>query len=206
MKKVLAFMLLFTFSHVFAEKVSANIFGLTEVSPGIFAFIGSQSINGREKTVSRRIHLFSYGGGFPEGARLLITSSTSDIINEDGVNADGFEYFDINPGYYFYSRVDVSFAWPPRNPQITLGYEVVVPRNGLLDISGEATVGQVLSAFVSDDDGVPSTVTYQWFADGIAIAGATASNYTLTSEDEGAFITVSANYTDDSGTGRKPGV
>jgi hypothetical protein len=43
-------------------------------------------------------------------------------------------------------------------------------------------------------------LTYQWNADGVAIAGATASTYTLAATDVGQAITVTASYTDGEGT------
>ncbi|WP_049153123.1 hypothetical protein, partial [Cardiobacterium hominis] len=37
---------------------------------------------------------------------------------------------------------------------------------GKITLSGEAKVGQTLTAAVSDDDGVPNNVQYQWLRDG----------------------------------------
>ena len=55
--------------------------------------------------------------------------------------------------------------------------------NGAVSISGEAVVGESLSASVSDNDGVQAgSESYQWFSDGDLIAGATSSSYTLTAE------------------------
>ena len=48
-------------------------------------------------------------------------------------------------------------------------------------ISGTAQVGQVLSA--------SPAFTYQWYRSGVAIAGATSSNYTLVPADLGSTIT-----------------
>ena len=54
----------------------------------------------------------------------------------------------------------------------------VPPTNheGTVTITGEAKVGETLTATVNDDDGVPANVTYQWLANGVAIAGATGSS------------------------------
>ena len=73
-------------------------------------------------------------------------------------------------------------------------------------ISGAATVGETLSVDVGTWSGsepltvddwtdiggeeVTDTFAYQWLADGKAIEGATDSAYTLTSDEEGAAITV----------------
>ena len=67
---------------------------------------------------------------------------------------------------------------------------------GKISISGEAKVGQTLTAAVSDDNGVPADVQYQWYADGVAIQNATAATYTLLASDKGKVITVRATYTD----------
>ncbi|MEO0424231.1 MAG: VCBS domain-containing protein [Pseudomonadota bacterium] len=72
--------------------------------------------------------------------------------------------------------------------------------NGAADISGNAVVGETLSATVSDPDGVEAgTDSYQWYADGDAIAGATASSFTLTADEGGADVTVVARFTDSTG-------
>ena len=67
---------------------------------------------------------------------------------------------------------------------------------GTVSISGEASVGNVLTAEVKDDDGVPDNVAYQWLRDGKAIDGATGKSYTLTAADAGHKITVQATYDD----------
>ena len=67
---------------------------------------------------------------------------------------------------------------------------------GKLAISGTAKVGQTLTAAVTDPDGVPEKVEYQWFADGAAIRGATGSSYILTDAEKYKVISVSARYTD----------
>lgn len=64
-------------------------------------------------------------------------------------------------------------------------------------ISGTPTVGSTLTAGARTPSA--ATVSYQWYRSGVAIAGATASTYTLTSADLGATMTVAAtgtgNYT-----------
>ncbi|MFK8014017.1 MAG: chondroitinase-B domain-containing protein [Gammaproteobacteria bacterium] len=64
-------------------------------------------------------------------------------------------------------------------------------------ITGTPTVGETLTATVTDADGVTGTIAYQWAADGIDIAGATAQTYVLTMAEVGAVMTVTAVYTDD---------
>ncbi|MEN7341729.1 MAG: hypothetical protein AAAFM81_02255, partial [Pseudomonadota bacterium] len=72
--------------------------------------------------------------------------------------------------------------------------------NGAASINGEAVVGGTVSASVSDPDGIQSgTESYQWFADGVAITGATSPTYTLTANEGGLALTVVVRYTDTPG-------
>ena len=57
---------------------------------------------------------------------------------------------------------------------------------------------QILQAS-ADADGL-GVFSYQWQRDGVVIAGATSSTYTLTDADVGAIITVTASYTDGQGS------
>lgn len=72
---------------------------------------------------------------------------------------------------------------------------------GIVSISGTTEEGKVLTATnsLSDLDGM-GTVSYQWFASGVAIAGATSANFTLTSAQVGKTMTVQARYVDALGT------
>ena len=58
---------------------------------------------------------------------------------------------------------------------------------GSVSITGSATQGQTLTATVSDPDGVPATIVYQWKADG-AIVGANSNTYVLTQVEVGKTI------------------
>ncbi len=69
---------------------------------------------------------------------------------------------------------------------------------GTATISGTGMVGETLTSSLSDPDGVQQdTVTYQWYADGVGIAGATGSTYTLTVDEGRDAVTVGIQYTDD---------
>jgi len=76
---------------------------------------------------------------------------------------------------------------------------------GTVTISGMAKQGETLTAAntLEDVDGIPTSgpgaITYQWKANGTAIAGATASTYTLTQAEVGKTVTVTASYTDNGG-------
>ena len=77
------------------------------------------------------------------------------------------------------------------------------PATGQPTISGTVQVGETLTADTSgiaDQDGLSSAVyQYQWLADGADIAGATATIYTLTADDEGSAVKVRVSFTDDAG-------
>jgi Ca2+-binding RTX toxin-like protein len=68
--------------------------------------------------------------------------------------------------------------------------------------TSDLTEGQTLTAdtsAISDADGL-GTLSYQWLRDGTAIAGATASSYTLGDADVGGQMSVQVSYTDGYGT------
>ncbi len=80
------------------------------------------------------------------------------------------------------------------------GTALVQGSNGVASLSGEAVVGETLSASISDPEGVQSgSESYQWFSDGDLISGATSSSYTLSADEGGEFVTVVIRYTDASG-------
>lgn len=57
-------------------------------------------------------------------------------------------------------------------------------------ITGNTTVGSVLTANPGTWAPAPVTLAYQWFRNSVAIAGATATTYTLTAADDLTFITL----------------
>ena len=70
-----------------------------------------------------------------------------------------------------------------------------------MTISGTAQENQVLTASntLADADGL-GTISYQWQRDGVNVAGATGTTYTLGNADVGHTIDVVASYTDGHGT------
>ena len=74
---------------------------------------------------------------------------------------------------------------------------------GAPTITGTAQVGQTLTAgtsAISDAEGLDNVAyAYQWLADDTEIAGATASTYTLTADEEGKAIKVKVSFNDDEG-------
>ena len=97
------------------------------------------------------------------------------------------------------------------DPVVTRTLYLSLPENndatGEPAISGTAQVGQELTATtgaIADDDGLPSSFTYQWVrvdADGASneedITGEIASTYTLTDDDEGKKVKVKVSFTDE---------
>ena len=77
----------------------------------------------------------------------------------------------------------------------------IVPDNkaARVIISGAFKVGETLTATVSDANGVPNDIVYQWFADGAPISGETAKTYALKAAQVGKAITVKATFTDNDG-------
>jgi Ca2+-binding RTX toxin-like protein len=72
---------------------------------------------------------------------------------------------------------------------------------GHVSITGTPTQGQTLNASntLTDLDGL-GTITYQWSAGGVDIAGATGASLVLSQAQVGKTITVVARYTDQQGT------
>ncbi|NIB42966.1 DUF4214 domain-containing protein [Pseudomaricurvus alkylphenolicus] len=72
---------------------------------------------------------------------------------------------------------------------------------GTVDIVGTVEEYQTLTASntLADEDGL-GVVTYQWYADSLAIDGATSDQLTLGRDQVGKTISVAARYTDDWGT------
>lgn len=69
---------------------------------------------------------------------------------------------------------------------------------GTATLSGEGLVGETLTVVLSDPDGVQrNTLAYQWVGDGVVIAGADRSSYTLTEDEGRQAVSVRIQYTDD---------
>jgi hypothetical protein len=68
---------------------------------------------------------------------------------------------------------------------------------GSVTISGKVAQGQMLTASntLEDVDGL-GTISYQWLSNGKVITGATNNTYTLTQNELGTNISVTANYVD----------
>ena len=90
------------------------------------------------------------------------------------------------------------------NPDPNPGNNSNVNNAGSVAISGTVTVGETLTATVSDADGITSTISYVWKADNVVISGVTSNTYLLTQAEVGLPITVTASYIDDGFTAENP--
>lgn len=72
------------------------------------------------------------------------------------------------------------------------------PPSGSVVINGDVTVGSTLTASnnISDPNGV-GMISYNWYVGGVLVS--TGYSYTVTTQDVGSIISVTANYTDGSG-------
>ena len=64
-------------------------------------------------------------------------------------------------------------------------------------INGLMVVGETLTATITDDNGIPTDIAYQWLADDLE-AG-TADSYLLTEADTGKVISVRVTFIDNDG-------
>lgn len=69
------------------------------------------------------------------------------------------------------------------------------------EISGVLAPGQTLTGNHGTWTGSPTSYTYRWLRDGVAIGGATAQTYTLAAADAGTVITFEETPTGPGGTG-----
>ena len=79
---------------------------------------------------------------------------------------------------------------------------------GTLTITGTLSGGEQLVATLTDPDGTPTSVTWQWARGSSAtgsfagISGATAQSYTTVADDVGSYLRARATYTDPEGSGK----
>ena len=79
---------------------------------------------------------------------------------------------------------------------------------GTVTLPGTITAGQGATATLTDHDGTPSSVTWQWSRSDTAggtftpISGATSNPYTPVAADVGKYLKATASYTDPHGSGK----
>ena len=76
-------------------------------------------------------------------------------------------------------------------PVSPLNYQPIVT------VTGTTKVGETLTGSVSDPNGISSSISYQWLADGVVVG--TSRIYTLTNNDKRKVIKLRASYTDNDG-------
>ena len=159
----------------------------------------------------------SLSGTAKEGETLTASVSDPDGIDQNTVVftwfADGTPIADATDASYTLTvneagtriRVAVTYVdlGNTREGFTTEETEVVeaLPVNfeGVITVSGSTTVGQTLTADITDDNGLSGTVTYSWASDGAVIEGAVSNSLELVEAYEGTAITAMASYVDDSG-------
>ena len=83
-------------------------------------------------------------------------------------------------------------------PSIEVPVEPNDPNNpAAVLITGIATVGELLTAVVSDSDGLPKDIAYKWIANGVEVG--TARTYRVTEADKGKRLLVQVVFTDKKG-------
>lgn len=162
--------------------------------------------------------------GTLEQGEVLIASN--DLTDEDGIGADAVSYQWFADGTLIEGATEAeltltqdevgkaitvvaSYTDEQGTPETATSQptDLVINVNdepeGTVVISGPATEDQVLTATntLTDGDGLGTdAVSYQWLADGEAIAGATNANFLLTQDQVDKTITVAASYTDSQNT------
>ena len=115
----------------------------------------------------------------------------------------GIEWLSFDDGRISLGGNTPGPAVPPSPP-------AVVDSPGLLVVTGVGAFGQVLTAELSDADGLTDPITWGWEfqAQGSstwqAITGATASTFTVTANEAGGQVRALAQYTDGKGANSQP--
>jgi Ca2+-binding RTX toxin-like protein len=126
----------------------------------------------------------------------LSTQFTIDGTTQgEGVDLlSGVEQLKFSDGLFALTPNGLAAVAPPPPPATNNAGAVV--------ITGLAALGNTFTATVIDADGLPSgtgAITYQWTANGGAIAGATGSSYGVQASDIGTTLGVEVAYTDAKG-------
>ena len=87
-------------------------------------------------------------------------------------------------------------ASEPTTPVLAAGPRNVAPPT----VSGTARRGLTLTGSAGSWDGIGNAYAYQWQRDGVDIAGATVSTYTLTTDDVGAQVRLRVTVTNPDGS------
>ena len=179
------------------------IIGARYADPNGHASGSTYVVFGKESGFSRVIELSELDGG--DGFRIdgenTGDQSGRSVSSAGDVNGDGYDDIIIGAprtdGVAGYSYVIYGHATSVTNiDEGNASFVVTSDR----DINA-AVAGDVLTVALrtSDPDG-DGTFTYQWYRDGVDIAGATGASYTIPEDYDGNSIYVVVRYTDGSGT------
>jgi hypothetical protein len=137
---------------------------------------------------------------------VITISAVGDALYGTTTYALGTIYY--QPGNSVKSDI-FSYTLTDANDNEVTGYasvEIIAANNsptGAVTITGGTQPYQTLtvSNTMADSDGITGDdpFSYQWYADGTAITGETATTYTVSLEDIGTAFSVKASYTDDVG-------
>ena len=129
---------------------------------------------------------FSFTNNYANGAGVLVFKT---VFNDNPTSPAGASYL---------ANIKVGYNTTYINATVNI-VATLIASGGI--ISGPVYEGQQLIYIPgSGIDGVsPYTYTYQWYANGVAIAGATSLTYTLLAAQVGAVITARTNVTDSIG-------
>jgi hypothetical protein len=134
-------------------------------------------------------------------ASYTITDSKTDVTAEGIDTLTNVEFAQFSNGLFAITTSGLtSVSAPPPPPSNT---------PGLVILSGVASAGNILTATVSDPDGISGSVSYQWQTstdNGVTWSnvGSNSNTYTVTIADIGANIQVVANYTDNDAIAESP--
>lgn len=134
-------------------------------------------------------------------ASYTITDSKTSITAEGIDTLTNVELAKFSNGLFAITTSGlISVSAPPPPPTNTSGF---------VNISGVASAGNILTATVSDPDGISGSVSYQWQSssnNGITWSniGSNSNTYTVKSTDIGANIQVIANYNDSGAIAESP--
>ena len=124
----------------------------------------------------------------------------ADGVDIDGAISASYKLTDAEAGQSITVKAsyidDVEFA----EEIISAPTDAVLPRAensaGEVFISGDRLLGSTLTATVNDNNAIAQSISFQWYANGTAIQGATESYLPIDTDLLGKEITVEASYTD----------
>ena len=161
-----------------------------------FSVTGGSVVNARRLTPGSNLGWEITVAPSGSGAVTLTLAATTDCEDEGAVCT--------GDGEQLSSALRVSVPGPVASRQaLQQSAQENSPATGAPAIRGTAQVGETLTASttgITDADGLGNaSFSYEWLADGVAIAGASGSSYTPTAAEEGQAITVVVTFTDDAG-------